>query len=166
MRKRVDWNRMVPPGLDGERTWNYFKWGFICAAALALFGFFNYAVDVAEYHYELERVGFERAAASIRSLPEYLDGIWLGFQLFVFAMVPLTIWHYAYHWSGAKPIYLMRRLPSRWELHRRCLTMPLLGLGGCAVLAALIVALYCVIYRLFTPKEIYTPGQLWLWLGL
>lgn len=166
MRKGINWNRHVPAGLDGERTWNYFKWGFLCAGALTVLVLFNYFIDLAEYRYELEQMGPERAASAIRTFPEYLEGVWLGFQLFAFAMLPLTIWHYAYHWGGAKPIYLMRRLPSRWELHRRCLTMPFVGLAGCTVLTVGLVLVYFLIYRICTPKEVYVSGQLLLLLGL
>ena len=34
--------------------------------------------------------------------------------------------HYRSYYNPVKSIYVMKRLPNRWELHRRCLTFPIL----------------------------------------
>lgn len=82
----------------------------------------------------------------------------LGFSLWgcflaAVAMVGLAAWHYALHFRGSKSIYTMRRLPQRWELHRRCLTVPALAAAGYLLEAALLLGLDYAIYRLATPAQ-------------
>lgn len=60
---------------------------------------------------------------------------------------------YRYHKKGSKSIYLMRRLPDRWELHRRCWGLPVVCWAGSAALMGVLLALYFVIYLVFTPAE-------------
>ena len=69
----------------------------------------------------------------------------LGFSLYgciiaVLAMIPLAwlFWHS--HCVGSKSIYTMRRLPNRWELPRRCFTIPILA-GLCFVALAAVLLL-------------------------
>ena len=56
-------------------------------------------------------------------------------------------------------IYLMRRLPDRWELHRRCLVFPFAGLVLCVAAAFLTVVLCYACYMIATPEICLTPGQ-------
>lgn len=62
--------------------------------------------------------------------------------------------------AGAKSIYLMGRLPDRWELHRRCLTLPLGWLLSAVLLPVLTLLVYYGIYYLITPAACLRPGQL------
>ncbi len=71
-----------------------------------------------------------------------------------------AVWHYASHWHGSKSIYLMRRLPDRWELHRRCLVLPALEAALCALCAVALFWLYFGLYVWFVPEPYYVPGQL------
>ena len=47
----------------------------------------------------------------------------------------------------------MRRLPQRWELLRRCLTVPVLAAVGYLLEAALLLGIDYAIYRLATPAQ-------------
>ena len=62
--------------------------------------------------------------------------------------------------DGLIAVYLMRRLPSKWELHRRCIA----GSAICAAVAlAVAIILFWIFYAsylLFTPDEWLTGGQL------
>ena len=85
-------------------------------------------------------------------------GSLLGFSLWgcllgAAAMVVLAAWHYSVHYRGTKSIYTMRRLPDRWELHRRCLTVPALGAAAFLLEAALLWGIDFAIYRLATPAQ-------------
>ncbi len=87
----------------------------------------------------------------------------LGFSLYgciiaVLAMIPLAwlFWHS--HCVGSKSIYTMRRLPNRWELPRRCFTIPILA-GLCYVaLAAVLLLLDFSIYWWCTPRQLLPPS--------
>ncbi len=91
-------------------------------------------------------------------------GSLLGFSLWgcllgAAAMVFLAVWHYGVHHRGTKSIYTMRRLPDRWELHRRCLTVPALGAAAYLLEAGALLAIDFAIYRLATPAQAL-PGIL------
>lgn len=80
--------------------------------------------------------------------------------LLALGAVVLAAYNYGKLWRGSKPVYLMARLPDRWELHRRCLGVPLGLLLAALVLAALLLLVYYGVYRLLTPAQWLRPGQL------
>lgn len=74
-----------------------------------------------------------------------------------------------YHRQVTKSIYLMRRLPDRWEFARRCWTLPLLMATGTAVMYLLLLGVCAWIYFGVTPQECIPADQwqrLWtVWIG-
>ena len=86
--------------------------------------------------------------------PEEILGFALsGFFVVFICMVGMILYHYSYHWYGSKSIYLMRRLPDQMELHRRCLTLPVLTMVLSVVLAFVLYCVYYRIYRVVIPPE-------------
>lgn len=84
------------------------------------------------------------------------EGNWkfcLPFFLFLSVM---TIFHYAYYYRGTRSIYLMRRLPGRWEILKSCACGPALGIAFGAVCMAVLQLLYYVIYLFVIPAP-YRP---------
>ena len=47
----------------------------------------------------------------------------------------------------------MRRLPERWELHLRCLTVPVVGVLGAMSLQGILGIFYYLIYIFVTPRQ-------------
>ena len=82
-----------------------------------------------------------------------------GFLVVALCMTGLAAYHYAYHFQGSKSIYLMRRLPQRWELLRRCVTAPALGAVAALVLAVVTLFVYYGVYLLVTPASCLMGGQ-------
>ncbi|MCC8123342.1 MAG: hypothetical protein LIO58_07365 [Oscillospiraceae bacterium] len=89
----------------------------------------------------------------------------LGNQLLVLIVVAALVFaaaslmHYAYYHSGSKSIYLMRRLPNRFELHRRCLLMSLLSALVFVLVALVLLVIYFAIYMTVTPEVCLMPDQ-------
>ena len=83
----------------------------------------------------------------------------LGFLIVSALMIAAAVMHYVYHFYESKSIYTMRRLPSRWELHRRCLTLPAVGLVISAITAMIFLVVFYAIYMNMTPDVCLTPGQ-------
>lgn len=73
------------------------------------------------------------------------------FPLFWLFMLWEVIDCYLYHRRETKSIYLMRRLPDAWDLHRRCWGKPLIYTAGSIVLMGAILLVYFLIYLVFTP---------------
>ena len=70
--------------------------------------------------------------------------------------------------QGSRAIWLMRRLPDRWELPRRCCGLPLLGMAAALVLLLIVVLLFYLVYLWLIPEACRAPDQwhrLWLWLA-
>ena len=80
-------------------------------------------------------------------------------------MLGLLVYHWLYHYQGSRSIYLMRRLPRRFELTRRCLTVPLVEALVCLAVTLVLVLLFYWLYHSVTPDVCLRPRQwqkLWM----
>ena len=86
---------------------------------------------------------------------------WSLAGLFLTAAICLSyiIIRYNYLNKESKSIYLMRRLPKRGELWRRCAAAPLLRAAICLVFAFVLLLLYFAIYMIATPDQCLAPDQ-------
>ena len=75
-----------------------------------------------------------------------------GFFVIGFILILAAWYHYHYHTQKSKSIYLMKRLPAKNELRKRCLTLPLTGLLITAAIAAILTAIYYICYITMTPE--------------
>lgn len=82
-----------------------------------------------------------------------------GFAVVIFLLIALCIYHYVYHYRESKSIYLMKRLPKKSELYKRCITVPLISIVICIVLTAALLFIYYRHYMTVTPPECLTDGQ-------
>lgn len=156
--KRIDWKRYSPVG----RGLSQMMQGGIFAAIIAvLWAFFelmkNY-LSARDALYEIvppvkpifpNRVLIE--GAHIAPFSEIIGGSLDFFPLFWLFMGLEVLSAYYYHRKDSMSIYLMRRLPDRWELHRRCWGRPLILTAASLLVMGAILLLYYVIYLVFTP---------------
>ena len=97
--------------------------------------------------------------AQIAPLEELLRGVFLpALGYAVICLVQIGV-NYASFYRGAKSVYLMRRVPDRWELPRRCAAIPLLALAAGLLLTAGCVLLCDLIYFKATPPQCIPAGQ-------
>lgn len=151
-KKRLDISRHIPPGFDLKEEKALF---IILTSASILWAVMSFGTRLQDGLRHLD---------SYRGTMMYDFHEVLGNALFVFpiamlCMVAAAVMHYAYHWSGSRSIYLMRRLPNRWEIHRRCLTMPILGMVFFTVLGIALLFIFYGIYFLITPDGYILPDQ-------
>jgi hypothetical protein len=101
-----------------------------------------------------------RTGVKMQDLREIIGAIPLVFWVQIGLAAVTAARHYADHYrEGSRPVYLMRRLPDRWEYHRRCLALPAATAAATAALLALSLALFYGAYMLFTPAACVVPGQ-------
>ena len=153
--KRPDLSRLAPPGFGLRTELQLFGTG----SALAVLNSARYPVRFIRARRDVILALQRGLTPEMPDFCSLIDGVLLGFALLAACMLLAAAAHYLYHLQGSKSIYLMRRLPSRWELHRRCLTLPVLGAALCLVASAVLLLLYLGIYRLFTPEILQTPLQ-------
>ncbi len=104
-------------------------------------------VSMIEVHQELI------PGAMIHPFPSLIQHSFDFFPLFWLFMLWEVIDCYLYHRKETRSIYLMRRLPDKWDLHRRCWGRPLIYTAGSIVLIGLILLSYFIVYLVFTPAE-------------
>lgn len=160
MKHKPDLSRLVPPGFNVDQEVTLFLWGYGASVVFSLRFLWRFIYAISRlYGYENNVYGM-LSDARMPSFASLMENIFVLFPVLALAIALWTVYHYAYHWQGSRSIYLMRRLPSRWELHRRCLTMPALGLAICAVTVVILFFLFYALYMLATPDAVLVPGQL------
>lgn len=82
----------------------------------------------------------------VDSFSRLIGSAFYGFYIIALVSAGLAVWNYASHRQGSRADYLMRRLPDRWEYHRRCLAVPLAGILISLGLALVLRLLYGALY--------------------
>lgn len=150
----------IPPGISAEQEMK----GFLVVLALAVgisFLFFLRLWSAYDALFEwTEEECVLRDGAVMADFSVLLGlGTFSGFLLVVWVPPVTAICHYRYYYQDSKSIYLMRRLPNRFELHKRALVLPFLELLLVVITVFLLVVLYYNIYLLVTPAQCLAPEQ-------
>ena len=150
-RPQINWERLAPAGLDGKRE--TVRAG--CALAGSALWSLGAPVRMAQRWGEIRRMQLRGYYENLYMLPfsEIMGSALWGFALTALCLAAVAAWHYVCHRQGSRADYLMRRLPDRWELHRRCLAIPLAGILTAALLALALRGFYWWLYLTFTPPE-------------
>ena len=75
------------------------------------------------------------------------------FGLVLLYCVLVVVYHYFYHYQGSNMMYLMRRLPNKWELHTRCFVLPIMASIFTIAYMYVLRMLFLAIYILCTPSQ-------------
>lgn len=149
------WDRLVPADLDGRRE----VLRLVLGAVLCLL--WNAAAFLVPFIQSCKSL--EWAPAVFLPFDIMLEPALVPCALLAGWMAALAITYFLTHYQGSRSIYLMRRLPDRWELWRRCLTLPLAGLAAALVIALGLSAVYFRVYQtyaLMNPENQRT----WYWM--
>ncbi|MBR3769648.1 MAG: hypothetical protein IKL06_03855 [Lachnospiraceae bacterium] len=150
------WEKYTPPGIE------FTKQMTICLTGIsAAFGWsWSFLVKYLTARGEL----FERTMTGLvvrdgammqdfwNLVHEDMDSL-DGFLVFYLVMIGLMVYHYLYYYQGSKSIYLMQRLPDRWEIHRRNVTLPLVAIVLGVLTEIVVLLLYYAIYMMCTPAQ-------------
>ena len=85
--------------------------------------------------------------------------VFAHFTLLFLGAALLAFVNYSNFRNGSKSVYLMRRLPDRWEYHRRCLALPLMTILAGLVSIPILIGLFYAIYLHATPEQCLQPDQ-------
>ena len=151
---RIDLTRHVPPGFRVNEEVKGFWGGCVGATLFSLITYIpRYNDELDKLYYKSGAVRTLRAGAVMPDFVEILDRSLWGFLVVIFISLVLIGVHYTYHYQESKSIYTMRRLPSRWELHRRCLTLPLFAIVAYLLMAFAILLIFYAVYMNLTPTS-------------
>lgn len=154
--------RILPPGYDRKKELtNALIYVAVASTAFVLI----WLAMICNANYNMYdhtmRVAVEIPGAIFPYCSElFFPGIY-AFVLAAVGYVALAVRYYTYHFrGGSRSIYTMRRLAGRFELLRRCCTIPLLGLVGCVIVSRLVSLLLGAIYLLAVPDR-WMPSGAW-----
>lgn len=152
--------RYLPVGMNASVFLKELFGGLGMAAFFSLSFLVGYANKLGDLYLRTgtgERV--LREGAVMVDFAQLIQRDLIGFFIPAAMMIAAAVQHYHFHLEGSRSIYLMRRLPDRFELHRRCLTLPALGLLLTAAAAMATLLIYFALYMLTTPDRCIAPGQ-------
>ena len=149
----------APPGYDTTTERRFFFTVLPVSALWSLIYFDHFRNAEASLYEWIGETKVLKAGASMPDFYTLLEYVFVGFAILAVGMLALMVARYNYHHRGSKAVYLMKRLPNRYELHRRCLVQPLLAIGAGVILAAILLLLYYRHYLTATPAEVLTPHQ-------
>ena len=164
--KKWNLHQLVPPGVDGKKHADRLYTGLLLSLILSCMGFvFSISLHwnrVQDYTptTDANYVLFEYDFLSTLLFPLLGVSIFFGFVYVAIAAIILAISYYRSFSQGSEALYLMRRLPDRWELARRCLALPLITIGLCILSILVLTLIFFVIYWAITPEGLKDVGQL------
>ena len=159
MRRKIDAKKLekyTPPGIEfaDEFKLCLIWWGTAIGYSISFLG--KYLTARANlYAYSLTGVVLREGAVVPRFYDLIHEGLdsFDGFLMFYLVMLGVLVYHYIYYYQGCKSIYLMRRLPDSWEMHRRNITLPLAMIAIGALTQLALWMLYYGIYLTCTPAQ-------------
>ena len=154
MSEKMKWlEKYAPLGIGVEKQIKAFIAGGAIATLYSMLFFREYAIARAEL-YEHTTTGKKLIeGAIIQSFGGLTYYIFLGFNIMITITFLCSAFFYFYHYDGSKMIYLMKRLPNKWELLRRCVTLPIAGVIILFAWMNFLRLLYFAIYLIITPSQ-------------
>ncbi len=157
MKRKLE--NMVPPGAELQQELKWIKTGLFISFLFSLIYFINL---MNEYQSLFVTVGHKKLLIDgviMKDFVDILGSSLIGFFIVALGMIAVLVYHFLYHYQGSKSIYLMKRLPDRWELWRRCLSLPVLTAGLSLCTFAVLLIAYFGIYMAVTPESCLLPNQ-------
>lgn len=162
MREYFDKN--LPPGMNPGDEQRFVKIGLVLSALLGGLDLIQYFTELSNLYRYREGKRWLDESMTMPDFAEIFVRFPIGFSILAVCMLGFVVYHYVYYYRGSKSIYLMRRLPNRFEIHRRAWTYPLWVILLCVVCVVVLFWLFFGLYLWITPNACLMPGQLWrLW---
>ena len=157
------YRKFSPPGMDITRELVLYLVGLALAAITALTFFAGYTqARNALYDYDqLLKKMILRENAVIADFDSVLAQSLSGFIILSVCVTLFIAFRYTYYSQGSQSIYLMKRLPSSLEIHKRAIPVPLFLALLSIALAFVFRMIFFAIYVIATPKQCL-PVDVWL----
>lgn len=140
--KQFDFDRYSPPG----RPLSVF-WAIVLVLFLSeVIGGMSFLAELAENVVLLNGDRYQQLSA-VTDFAELMDGRLTALPIAIVAMAAMAVINYSAFYQNSKSIYLMRRLPDRWELARRTVALPAMACAVFLLTAVLLFAIDLGAYR-------------------
>jgi len=154
MREKTKWlEKYAPPGIDVSTEVTWFIAGNVVATLRSMM-FLLYYLGARGNLYERRASGLVLIeGAMMQGFDSLTEGVFLSMEGVCIIALLMSIYHYFYHYQGSKMMYLMRRLPDKWDVHRRCWTLPIAGVVLMVAWMFVLKMIYYAVYILCTPSQ-------------
>lgn len=143
----------APPGINIKAEFVWFLTGIIAASTWSLLFLIRYLSHRNElFCMRAGRLVVMEGAVMV-PFEVLTTGLFHLFGLVFVYELAMVVYHYFYHYQGSKMMYLMKRLPDKWEVHKRCLILPSIAFIITFVQVHLLKGIYYAIYLIFTPAQ-------------
>lgn len=154
---RHKFDNYTPPGIAFAGQFRLFLLGLGIAVIWSLgYYFIRYFIAYENlYVYRMSKKVLRENAVmtDFHVLLEDGVGCFTLFLVFYLVMCGLVVFYYLTYYQGSRSIYLMRRLPDRWELYRRCIVLPAAMILLGVVTQFALWMLYYGVYLTYTPEQ-------------
>lgn len=102
-----------------------------------------------------EQIRLSESAGSVIPMENFVEILGNGFVVFPIAALgclAIAIYTYGYHYGESMSIYLMKRLPDKYELGRRIFTVPMLSAVMIVGWGMMLLLIYYLYYMNFSPE--------------
>lgn len=151
---RPSWmEKYAPPGINLAQEVLYWVMTMTVSTFWTMSFLYNYHQHLQSLY---ETRGSKRILVEGAMMPTFealTENLFEIFFLVVAYCVIIAAYHYFYHYQGSKMMYLMKRLPNKWEVHIRCLILPVSACGIAMIYMVLLKAIYYAIYLFCTPSK-------------
>lgn len=145
--------RYAPPGIAISQEASY----WLLMMAIATIWCLQFLLRYWECRASLYEIrGQRRVLIEGAVMPAFSDltmDLFEVFYLVILFCVVLMVYHYYYHYQGSRMMYLMRRLPNKWEVHIRCCVLPIMAVVLSIIYMLVLRILFYAIYILCTPSQ-------------
>lgn len=149
-----------PPGMELSYEKRIFYWGMLLSAFYSFFGFFaNFSIAFNKLYNYIDGKRVLNINETMQSFHSLLGRSFIGFYILATVMIGSIIYRYAYYRQGSKNIYTMKRLPQKYEWHKRALVIPIVSILICIIEILILIMIYFLIYIIVTPKACLLPNQ-------
>ena len=154
---KINWNleAYFPVGMPWQQDSKLILFGYVASSVWSLYC----PVQIYQSYQDLFDSGKLIPEVMMADFIQLADNAFLGFGALILAMILLAIANYRSHFKGSKSVYLMRRLPQKYEMLKRCLSVPAAVILLTLATAFLLLMTYYWIYCAVTPKQCLAPGQ-------
>lgn len=154
MTEKMKWlEKYTPLGIDVGKQVGWWLAGVTAATLHSMLFLIRYFDRRADLYYLKAGKRVLMEGAVMTDFETLTEGVFLTFYLVSIVTLLVIIYHYFYHYQGSKMVYLMKRLPDKWDLRRRCITLPVVGAVLLMVWMFVVRMLYYAIYILCTPSQ-------------
>ena len=158
--KKQKLRELAPPGANLRQTLVFCAG--IAVAAVLLASFFPFLISYGNARSQLYELRYGvrvlRSNAAMLPLEALLCRSFAPYFGAVAAYLLMIAANYASFFRPSRSIYLMRRIPSRWELLKRCLSLPFFAIFVCFCFAGVLICLCNLIYFRATPEVCIPAG--------